>query len=269
MTLLLDNGSVRAKATKQLRQLADDLSHKVETKVYAVSLRHADSIPIDQLAGQAAQTFYSFMQYQLSKGQRCFIVLPLFFGESKALTVFIPEQLLLLNQQFGDFSFKVAEVVYPLPKGEKLLVDLVYHHLLRTAARYTIPLKNIILTDHGSPSIQVTAVRKHLAECLQNKLQTKQLEQAVMERREGKSYDFNGSLLEDVLLEKAKQGETTAIISLLFFLAGRHAGEGGDIIQICERIMVAYPHFKIVVSPLVSEHEILLSILSARFNALY
>jgi len=54
-----------------------------------------------------------------------------------------------------------------------------------------------------------------------------------MERREGKQYDFNGPLLEQWLEQKVARGEKSAIVALMFFLPGRHAGDGGDIEQIC------------------------------------
>ena len=133
-------------------------------------------------------------------------------------------------------------------------------------------LKNIVLVDHGSPSPQITAVRNAVADHLQAKLGNVKLEQAVMERREGKQYDFNGELLEDWLMAKAEQGmsgeESSAIVALLFSLPGRHAGEGGDIATICESVMQRYPNFKIGISPLVGEHPLLLEILADRLNGI-
>ena len=85
-----------------------------------------------------------------------------------------------------------------------------------------------------------------------------------MERREGEQYDFNGVLLESWLRKKAQSGEKSAVVILLFFLPGRHAGTGGDIVEICEGIMQEYPDFKIAISPLISEHELLMPILHSR-----
>ena len=86
-----------------------------------------------------------------------------------------------------------------------------------------------MLVDHGSPVPRVTDVRKHLANSVQKKLPAEvTLEQAVMERREGPEYDFNGQLLEHWLLDKAASGESSALVIMMFFLPGRHAGENRE-----------------------------------------
>jgi len=267
--LLLDNGSLRADATKQLRKLAQNLSIKSGRTVYPVSLQHACNIPVADLDDQPAQVLVPFMLHHLSQGERHFILLPLFFGKSRALTSFIPDEIDSLQASFGDFSFDIADVLYPLPKGESLLGDIVYENILAVSKQYKYPLKNIVLVDHGSPVPRVTAVREHIATYLKSEfsLSDLQLEQAVMERREGSEYDFNGALLEDCLIKKAESGEKTAIVSLLFFLAGRHAGEGGDIVQICEKVMQKHPNFRVIISPLVAEHGALLEILCTRLQA--
>ena len=268
LILLLDNGSLRAEATKQLRQLAHALSEKAGQTIYPVSLQHADKIPIADLDGIPAQTFTAFMQQHLSQGERHFILLPLFFGESRALTSFIPSEIESLKALFGGFRFDIADVLYPLPNSEPLLDNIVYENTLTTAKLHSIPLKNIVLVDHGSPVPRVTAVREQIVNQVQAKFADDTLiEQAVMERREGVEYDFNGVLLEDWLMKKAIVGESSAIVTLLFFLAGRHAGEDGDIVQICEKVMRKYPNFNIAISPLIAEHKDLLLILYDRFQA--
>lgn len=265
--LLVDNGSVRANATIQLRHLAVQLSNKTGQQIHPVSFKHADRIPAEKLGNIPAQTFHHFMTQQLDQGHRQFLLIPLFFGKSKALTSFVPDEIVVLKEQFGDFQLDIAEVIYPLPNGESLLTSIIYQHIYATAEKYNLPLKNIVLVDHGSPVPRVTEVRKHLAQTVQDKLPSDcQLEQAVMERREGKEYDFNGALLKDWLTHKAAHGETSALVILMFFLAGRHAGEGGDIVEICGSVMKQYPDFKIAISPLITEHPGFLSILQKRLK---
>ena len=128
-------------------------------------------------------------------------------------------------------------------------------------------MNNLVLVDHGSPSPKVTEVRKHLAASVQRQLPDNVLlEQAVMERREDKKYDFNGDLLKDWLLKKVADGETSAVVILMFFLPGRHAGEGGDIVEICQSVMDEHPGFSISISPLISEHPAFISILEKRLK---
>lgn len=267
--LITDNGSTRPNATLQLRKLADRLSTLSGEKIYPVSFQHAQRIPAEQLNDQKAQVFSDFMSQKLQQGETEFIVLPLFFGVSKAITSFIPEQMEILQAQFGHFSLDVAEVIYPLPDGDPLLEKIIYEHIMQTAENNKLPLDNIVLVDHGSPVQRVTEVRKSLANRVQQKLPRDVfLEQAVMERRPGEQYDFNGDLLKDWLIGKAKSGATAAIVVLQFFLAGRHAGKNGDIIEICDTVMNRYPQFKIAISPLIAEHPLMTEILHKRLQLL-
>jgi len=269
--LLVDNGSVKAAATLQLRRIAQQLSDYSGQHVYPVSLQHAGRIPVAELDGVKAAVFTDFLQQKLATGERNFRVLPLFFGHSRALSAFIPEQQALLEQEFGCFTLVIADVLYPLPEGDKRLADIIYDHIQQTAINAALPLNNIVLVDHGSPLPQVTQVRNGVTD--QVRTQLKQiapaiaLSSAAMERRVGQQYDFNGILLADWLLKKAKQGERSAIVALLFSLPGRHAGEGGDIVTICKSVMQRYPAFKIVISPLVGEHPLLLAMLQERLES--
>ena len=269
--LLCDNGSVRANATLQLRKLTAELSNKTGHMIHPVSLQHADKIPAADLNGTPANVFCNFISQQLANGEREFILIPLFFGQSRALTKFIPDEINILKKQYGEFTLEITEVIYPIPEGEDLLSEIIYDHVYSTADKNNLPLKNIVLVDHGSPVAKVTAVRQHLAQTVQNKLPPDcPLEQAVMERRECKEYDFNGDLLKDWLTRKALSSETSAIVILMFFLAGKHAGSGGDIVEICDSVMTEHPTFKISISPLITEHPNFLDILQkSLLNALH
>lgn len=274
--ILLDNGSVRANATLQLRQLASNLSEKIGAVIHPVSFKHSNRIPASEIGGKPAHIFRKFMTQQLSSnnknstnGEHEFIVLPLFFGNSRALTSFVPDEVEALKKEFGDFKFEIAQVLYPLPEGDKALTQVIYDHVVNTNKSNNLPLKNLVLVDHGSPVPRVTAVRQHLAQSVQDKLPDGViLEEAVMERREGKEYDFNGDLLEDWLSQKAASGETHATVILMFFLPGRHAGEGGDIVEICNNVMEKHPEFNITISPLMTEHPDIISILENRLKTL-
>lgn len=266
--LLVDNGSIKAAATLQLRRIAQQLSERSGKHVYPVSLQHAGRIPKEALEGMRATVFTDFLRQKLTAGERHFRVLPLFFGHSRALSAFIPEQQTLLEQEVGRFTLTLADVLYPLPEGDKRLVNIIDDHIQQTAMKASLALKNIVLVDHGSPLPQVTQVRNRVMNQVHTQLKqiapSIDLSSAAMERRAGRRYDFNGVLLADWLRNKAEQGESSAIVALLFSLPGRHAGEGGDIVAICESVMQNYPAFKIAISPLVGEHPLLLEILQDR-----
>lgn len=267
--LLIDNGSKKAAATLALRKLASNLSEQTGRIIHPVSLQHADSIDAAEIDNVPAETFTSFLRYHLQQGEREFIVVPLFFGESRALTSFIPQQTAELEKEFGNFEVKLAEVIYPLERGESRLADILYDHIQTISQTDSIETESIVLVDHGSPSAKITEVRKRVAKNLQCLLGEKaSLAQAVMERREGGAYDFNGELLVNWLNAQAEKGVTNVIIAMLFFLPGRHAGECGDIEGICQSVMARYPKLQISLTPLISEHKMLVSILTDRLDQL-
>ncbi len=267
--LICDNGSRKPGATLLLRQIAKNLTVSCDHSVDAVSLQHADKIDPTLLDDEPAQTFYEYIRQNLIQGHRSFIVLPLFFGRSRALTSFIPEQQALLEQEFGQFKIAIAEVLYPLPVGEKRLVNILADHILNVLDESTDQTQTAVLVDHGSPVARVSAVRQNLAHEVQQVLGKRvNLEQACMERREGLEYDFNGELLEDWLIRQAQAGVKSAIVSMLFLLPGRHAGAGGDVEAICQRVIQTYPDFNVKLTPLVAEHEGLIDLLCIRLNAL-
>jgi sirohydrochlorin ferrochelatase len=270
--LLVDNGSKRAAATLQLRKLANALADRLMQPVYPVSLQHADAIDDAELAGEPALMFTDFVDRQLQQGKREFVVLPLFFGNSRALTSFIPQQTEQLTASHGPFDLHIAETLYPLPHGDPKLAEILYDHVIETIEVTDREISHVVLVEHGSPLPEVNQVRRDVADLLQGMLQAKDnyvLEQAVMERRKGEQYDFNGDMLEHWLINKAEQGIYHVVVAMLFVLPGRHAGEGGDIVTICEDVMRQYPQMHIAITPLVSEHDRLVDMLEARLRAIH
>jgi sirohydrochlorin ferrochelatase len=266
--LLIDNGSTRRESTLNLRRLAKALSDNIGRQVYPVSLMHSDRIAVTELDGEAARIFEPFLIQRLSHGEREFIIVPLFFGPSRALTRFIPEQLSSLHKEFGPFSARVAKTLCPLPEGEIRLAGILYENLLSTAEAEHIVIDRVILVDHGSPVAEVTAVREWIAAQLQRLLGSEiPLSEAVMERRSGSEYDFNGALLEDVLRDLARKNPAqNVVLSMMFFSPGRHAGPGGDIEEIYRKIETEYPGFRVFPTPLVGTHPDIIKILQDRLE---
>jgi len=265
--LLVDNGSNRAESVLNLRRLAAALSLATGQEIHPVSLQHAEGIPAESLDGKPADTFEPFMAQRVALGERRFLLLPLFFGPSRALSSFIPERVGHLEATFGPIDLRLAPVLCPLPEGEPRLVSILVEQLLAVAGG--APPRRVILVDHGSPEPQVTAVRRYLAGQLQSRLGPHlKLRQAAMERREGSLYDFNGELLEQRLEQAAgEDAETPLFLSLLFLSPGRHAGKGGDIEGICDVVRRRHPRLPITTSALVSEHPELIAILRDRLAA--
>jgi sirohydrochlorin ferrochelatase len=267
LIVLIDNGSSRPQATRNLRHLAAELSRSSGLLVHPASLQHADRIAPDQLDGSPAQLLSSFLSIQLEHDNRNFLAIPLFFGLSRALTSFIPNLIESLQIKYGNFRFNLADVLYPLPQGEPRLARILRDQI---DSFISGPFRSrVVLVDHGSPQPQVTEVRTKIASELQALLPNNtQLFQAVMERREESEYDFNGEPLEQVLNREAQRGPTPPIaLSLLFISPGRHAGQRGDIATICSAIIQRHPGLHIHISPLVGEHPLLIEILRERLES--
>ncbi len=270
--LLIDNGSKRADGTRSLRGIATRLADQIGEPVHPVSLLHANQIPASALDGRSADTFEPFLRRRLHDGVRNFLVLPLFFGPSRAISDYVPEKVTALRAEVGPFEVRVARALCPLPEGEPDLVEILFDQIRLTASTREIEIRRVILVDHGSPIPVVTEVRRWLAVRLAKRLNEQlgvriALEEAVMERRAGAQYDFNGDLLEDRLRGLAQENSTSPVILAMLFLSpGRHAGPGGDVAEICERVEKDYSGFRAYPSPLVGAHPMLARILAERLD---
>ncbi|MBT2971923.1 MAG: cobalamin biosynthesis protein CbiX [Candidatus Thiodiazotropha sp. (ex Ctena orbiculata)] len=264
LILLLDNGSVEPESTRNLRRLARELGLASGHTIHSVSLQHADRIAAEALDGRTARTLQTFLGEQLRLGVRDFLAIPLFFGPSRSLSAFVPDLLVSLQSAQGPFKLHLADPLYPLPEGESRLARILRDQIDPLISQS--PKTRVVLVDHGSPQPAVTEVRLRIAEELHAMLPSGvAFHQAVMERRKGKEYDFNGELLEQVLENEAQQGiDIPIILSLLFISPGRHAGEGGDIVTICSDAQRRHPGLKIHISQLVGEHPYLIEILCDR-----
>jgi hypothetical protein len=225
-------------------------------------------VPADALDGRPADTLDPWLRRALAAGQREFRLVPLWFGPSRALSHVIPGIANNLNRELGPVRLYCTPVLCPLPPGEPRLVEILYDHLRATVAAQGIEPSRLILVDHGSPSPRVTAVRAWLAARLRERLAPDAvLYEAVMERRPGPEYDFNGDLLETVLHRLAATDPASPVILCMLFLSpGRHAGPAGDITAICARVESAIPGFRVYPTPLVGAHPSLIAILADRLT---
>ncbi|MFD2110649.1 sirohydrochlorin chelatase [Thiorhodococcus fuscus] len=265
--LLVDNGSKRAESTLNLRRIAALLSERTGEPVQPVSLLHSDQIAPERLDGQPTETFRQALEQLLAADQRDLVLLPLFFGPTRALSRFIPESVAEVERRFGPCRLRIAPELCPLPEGEPRLVDILLDNLDQAAQEAGIERTSIVLVDHGSPTPEVNQVRRWLGARLAERLGPDvQLQEAVMERRPGAAYDFNGPLLEAVLDRIARENRGPILLSMLFLGPGRHAGPGGDIRDICDAIQGRHPGLQLHIAPLVGTHPGLIDILLSRFS---
>ncbi len=267
---LVDNGSLRAEATRSLRGIAAQLTERVEFRVEPVSLLHSDKVPAEALGGQTAETLETALRRRAADGLQSIGVLPLFFGPSRALTDFIPARINKLKKDWPALEVTLAP---PLSDGSEPADDMLAQ-MLRDGVLSTIQEKNldrpgVVLVDHGSPIEPVTAVRDRLGERLEKLLCDSACGYSVasMERREGEAYAFNEPLLETVLRQSPFcDGDT--VISLLFLNPGRHAGADGDIAEICQAAETEQTNLRTHMTDLLGTHPLLIDLLAERFAQL-
>lgn len=262
--LLVDNGSLRAQATLNLRRLARALGEATGQEVEAASLLHSYKIPAEELDGEKAVSLGPRAEQLAEQGVTELVILPFFFGPSQALTRYLPERLAEVQARHPRLSVKVAlplvESQAPLDlRLARLLADNVREQMNGTSR------PRVVLVDHGSPIPEVTAVRNYLAGQLSVLLseEAECVTFASMERRDGDAYRFNEPLLEDLLASEAMAG-TEVVLAMLFLSPGRHAGEGGDIAEICEQAMAHSPGLRVTPTRLAGEHDGILEILATR-----
>jgi len=265
--LLVDNGSLQPAATLALRRLAAAVSREVGRAVEPVSLLHSSAIEPGRLGGVAAEIFESAVRRRYALGVREFVVLPLFFGPSGALSGYMPARVEELRAGLPGLQVRVGPPLVDAVEGEggRAVVAILAAQVQGVIEAQGLKRPWVVLVDHGSPQRAVGAVRDGLARGLAAKLggAVEEVVAASMERREGAEYDFNEPLVARAL-EKVEA--RSGVVALLFFAPGRHAGPGGDIAGICAEAERRRPGLRCCLTPLVGEHEGLVAILARRLR---
>ena len=257
---LVDNGSLRPQATHSLRRVAAALSETLGETVQAASLLHSNKIPAEEVDGIPAITLGPAAERSAEAGATEIIVLPFFFGPSKALTGYLPERMAALQARFLNVSVRVAQpLVDELGNN-----DLRLAQLLADNVRAQLPEQGAAKV---APIPDVTAVRNRLAGQLSVLLgdDVRCVAAASMERRDGDEYRFNEPLLER-LLDTPEFSSGHVVLAMLFLSPGRHAGEGGDIAEICAAAEQRHPGLRVRPTALVGEHPAIVDILATRLR---
>jgi sirohydrochlorin ferrochelatase len=266
---LIDNGSLRPDATIALRQLAETLSVRNHQAVHAVSLLHSNKVPKEDLGGTPARTVKSTLRKSLENGERNFIFLPLFFGPSRAITEYLPQLIEEARERFPNFRVIIAE---PLAGSDVSSPDIRLAEMLAERVRAAIKLHqmsqpSVTLVDHGTPYAPVNTLRNAVAAQLSILLadDASGVIASSMERREGDAYAFNEPLLERLGGGVPMRGDEL-ICAMFFLLPGRHAGEGGDVQDICDNLVASGNFSRIKRTELLGAHPTLIDILSDRLE---
>lgn len=268
-TFLVDNGSLRPSATLNLRRVAAALSEQTGIPVEARSLLHSNKVPADKINGEAASTLGPAATWRAEEGADNMVILPFFFGPSRALTGYLPERLGDVQASHPEVHIRVASPLMDLRAPTDLRLARILRDGVEEQLQQLPPGSHpaVVLADHGSPIPDVTAVRNLLAGQLAVLLEDRVrcVTPASMERREGDAYRFNEPLLEN-LLDDPGFNEGPVIVSMLFLSPGKHAGAEGDVATICADAEARNPGLATCITRLAGEHDGILTILADRLQ---
>ena len=261
-TLLVDNGSLAPAATLQLRGLARVLGKTIGVEVTPVSLLHSTGVSTPAIGDVAAEILEPALELRLMQGKTDFIIVPLYFGPSGALTEYLPARVAHLRKKFPELNVKLAPVLFQ--KDDDRLARILADQARAVLRENT---RRVVLVDHGSPARAVAAVRNQIAEQLRGILGPNyRVAAASMERREGVEYDFCEPLLA-TLLRQPEWNTGEVIAAMQFLLPGRHAGPAGDVAEICSEAETASGgRLHVHLTGLVAEHPLLVQILADRWR---
>jgi sirohydrochlorin ferrochelatase len=262
---LFDNGSLRAASTLSLRRIANWLRARLAgVDVRAVSLLHSSTIDAAELGGERAELLEPALVAAAARGEDDFVLLPLFFGPSAAVTDYLPGRLQVLRKNFPGLQVRVARWLVDVNAAEDMsIATILADGVRRTAAGAGWSRPKVALVDHGSPQRGVAAVRDFLGGQLR-RLLGGEVAVASMERRPEPEFAFTEPLLDGLLRDK-DFGQGEVVVALQFLSPGRHAGPGGNIAEICAEAMRAQPGLRVVPTGLVGEDERLADVLVERY----
>jgi sirohydrochlorin ferrochelatase len=264
--LLVDNGSLEPGAIFSLRAIAQRLTAALNRTVEPVSLLHSSTIPADQLGGTAAEILEPALELRLRSGVTDFLVVPLFFGPSAALTDYLPRRVAALREKFPQLRVRMAAPLVDLANpADQRIAAIMEERVRAVSAESSAP---VILVDHGSPMRAVGAVRDQVAAQLQARLGSaaRRVVAASMERRPGPEYAFADPLL-SAAFDQPGFAAGSVVVAMLFVSPGRHAGEKGDVAQICAAARERHPGLRPIMTELVGSHPGLIPILVDRVAA--
>ena len=292
--LVVDNGSVRAASTLNLRAVAaaleSDQRVPPSTTVCAVSARWSSRVHAADLGGKAAELLPEALRRlgESSKagsegGHGTFdvIVLPLFLGPSETVTTFCPAEIRTATAAYPGLNVRLAPpLVCPCPYLARMLpaanrargpddriARLIQQRVDEVVDAKGLKPPTVLLCDHGTPTQSVNAVRELVLGQLRARLgfSAADVKSCSMERREGSEYDFNDPLLEAALLE-ADVDAGPVVVALMFLQPGKHAGAGGDIAEIIASACAAKPGLKVHTTAVLGLDPLLVDVLVDRLQ---
>lgn len=267
--LLVDNGSVRPASALALRAVAAELTRRTGHSVEPASLAHSNRIPTAELEGEPAPILKETLLSPSLSDDRPVVILPFFLGNRGAIVHQVEKVLTEVREKRPGLSLHRTPFLFEEDGDDQDVLARAAADRIREQIMPDDPHPpNVVLVDHGSPRPIAAQVRNFVAGQVQALLrkEVRSVIPASMERREGREYDFTDPLLDEVLRRPVLQ-DRPLILSMFFLLPGRHAGEGGDVAEICCEAEKDLPSLEIRTANLLGDHPIVLEALTKRVFA--
>lgn len=264
--MLVDNGSLCRWGVLNLRCVAYGLSTEMGCEVFPVSVDFSDRVPLEELNNEPAWVLEPFIREHYALGKRTFILMPFMFAEGGGIAAIMLRKIKQLRSELTDLQIHVLPFLFDETHPDNLQVArIVAQRVREISLREGLVQPAVVLVDHGSPRVQAAYVRNVICGQVSALLEgeVKAIGAASMERREGDAYAFNDPLLAERLRQPPfHQGDV--VIALLFLSPGRHAGEEGDIAQICIHARAEQPELRTWMTDLVGTHPDLIPWMESR-----
>jgi len=292
---LIDNGSLAPAAALNLRRVAAELAQLTGQAVTAVSWKHSDRIPADQLGGLPAWTIGPWIRHERARGVTDFRFIPFFISPQGAIGSALRQDLDALAAELGGsitFTLGLGAAIPTIVASrieavlaEQALGDrggarppgalsqraapAAANALAQLAAPTEAQALAVMVVDHGGPSAASAALRDRYAAEIAAQL-GRPVIAASMESPPGSEFAFNRPLLAEALAALAAD-VTEVVIAPLFLSPGRHAGPTGDLERIAAA--AARPGRRIHFAELVGTHPLAVATLATalppRFSPSY
>ena len=270
--VLVDNGSLRPEVVLGLRRLASDLEGTLGIPVWAASYAHSNGIDPDALGGYPGLLLSDCLEMLTVRGARWIGVQPLLLASGSAIYRGIRKTVdSFLDRVDGKCRVDVAPALCDASEVRELTIAKIIasrvEEVLRSASGES--WVDVVVVDHGSPFREVAAVRNELAVDVEQLLPRGVVSRVIpasMERRPGDEYAFNDPLLEPLLLSLESRPGHRVVVAMAFLQEGRHAGPGGDVAMICERVKARRPDLRLMRTGLIADHPLMAPLLEHRIR---
>lgn len=268
LKLLVDNGSLNAESTLNLRRVAASLSQHLGSTVYPVSVDFSDRLQADLLHDQPADSLEPFLERAIAQGQSRFDILPFIFASGGGIAAILERKLSALRKRHPGIHIRVASYLFDESMADNLgLARILAERVREQIAAHALEKPAVVLVDHGSPRVQAAYVRNFICGQLAALLEGEvgPVGAASMEKREGDHYAFNEPLLEQ-RLRRQPFNRGAVVVAMLFLSPGRHAGAGGDVESICQGAAEEQTGLRLFCTDLVGTHPAIIKLLEQAYR---